>query len=152
MTVNINTSDISSSTAFLSLGFRPFFLGAGLFALLSMPIWMAAYSFHLNPHINHLSALHWHAHEMIYGYSMAVIAGFLLTAVTNWTGQKTATDYPLLLIFLLWALARLLPFIPVPAGLVMMFVADSLFYIFLLMMELMVQNPIKVMAHRKAHR
>lgn len=50
----------------------------------------------------------WHAHEMVYGYGMAVIAGFLLTAVRNWTGVQTLYGIPLLLLFLLWLVARLL--------------------------------------------
>lgn len=52
----------------------------------------------------------WHAHEMIYGYSLAVIAGFLLTAMKNWTGIQTLHGFPLLLLFLLWLTARLLFF------------------------------------------
>jgi len=64
---------------------------------------------------------------MIYGYSMAVIAGFLLTAVTNWTGINTVTGYPLLILFALWLLARLTPFIPIANGLAIMFTLDSLF-------------------------
>ena len=57
------------------LGFRPFFLGAGMIAVLFMILWTVSFSF------PRLSSIHWHAHKMIYGYAMAVIAGFLLTAV-----------------------------------------------------------------------
>ena len=55
-----------------------------------------------------LSSYQWHAHEMIYGYAMAVIAGFLLTAAKNWTGIQTIYGKPLALMFILWALARIL--------------------------------------------
>lgn len=116
-----------SPAAFLSLGFRPFFLGAGLFAFSAIALWMASYTFNYKLGINHLTLLQWHAHEMIYGYGMAVIAGFLLTAVTNWTGIKTLTGYSLLMLFALWVLARLLPFMQIENGLALMFTLDCLF-------------------------
>lgn len=53
----------------------------------------------------------WHAHEMIYAYLIAAVVGFLLTAIQNWTGQKTLSGAGLLLLFVLWLVARLLPFI-----------------------------------------
>jgi len=96
--------------AFLHLGFRPFFIGASSFAFLSMLIWMALYVFGWQFDFSPLSSLTWHAHEMIFGYTIAVIAGFLLTAVKNWTGRQTLHGYPLLLLFSLWLLARILPF------------------------------------------
>lgn len=117
--------------AFLSLGFRPFFLGAALFALSSILVWMSVYAFNYDPGLNYFPSLHWHAHEMIYGYSLAVIAGFLLTAITNWTGLKTLTGYPLLALFALWVSARLVPFIPMDNGLIIMFALDSLFCTYL---------------------
>ncbi len=128
----VNNTDNNRPGAFLSLGFRPFFVGASLYALISILIWMSAYSLHHDAGINYLSPQYWHAHEMIFGYAMAVIAGFLLTAVSNWTGLRTATAYPLLLLFALWTLARLLPFIPLADGLSIMFAVDCLFGISLL--------------------
>jgi uncharacterized protein involved in response to NO len=89
-------------------GFRPFFAGAVLFAILSMSVWMATYLFHWPIPLAGMSMFQWHAHEMIFGYSMAVIAGFLLTAAQNWTGEKTASGGALVLLILLWAVARLL--------------------------------------------
>ena len=74
------------------LGFRPFFLGAGMIAVLFMILWTASYSFG-NHSFPRMSSIHWHAHEMLYGYAMAVIAGFLLTAVCNWTGQPAPVSY-----------------------------------------------------------
>ena len=93
--------------AILNLGFRPFFAGAALFSVLSTLVWMGVYVFgwHWQPA---LPAVTWHAHEMIFGYGMAVIAGFLLTAVKNWTGVQTLYGLPLLLLFLSWLTARLL--------------------------------------------
>ena len=94
-------------SAILNLGFRPFFAGAALFSVLSMLFWTGVYVFgwHWQPS---LPVVTWHAHEMVYGYGMAVIAGFLLTAVRNWTGVQTLYGVPLLLLFLLWLAARLL--------------------------------------------
>lgn len=61
-----------------------------------------------HPRVMTLPQTVWHAHEMVYGYGMAVIAGFLLTAVRNWTGVQTISGTPLLLLFLLWLAGRLL--------------------------------------------
>lgn len=94
--------------AVLNLGFRPFFLGAAIFAVVSMALWMSVYVFHLPVPLTGISAFQWHAHEMIYGFAMAVIAGFLLTAVKNWTGVQTLHGYGLLGLFALWVLPRIL--------------------------------------------
>ena len=96
----------------LNLGFRPFFLAAGGFAVLSMLLWVGLYQFGWNLALGGLAATTWHAHEMLFGYAMAVAAGFLLTAVKNWTGVQTLHGTPLLLLFLLWLGARLVPFLP----------------------------------------
>ncbi len=97
-----------------NLGFRPFFLGAGLIAILSMFVWYLLLQQTLQ--LSALSSTQWHSHEIIFGFSMAVITGFLLTAVKNWTNIDTPSGRPLLLLFLLWAGARvawlLLPFLP----------------------------------------
>lgn len=69
----------------------------------------------------------WHAHEMIYGYSLAVIAGFLLTAIKNWTGLQTLNGYPLGLLFLLWASARFLPLFGDSVSIEMIAFVDLLF-------------------------
>lgn len=90
------------------LGFRPFFLGASFFSIVSIGLWMAIYVFHLAVPMEHLSPFQWHAHEMIYGYTFAVIAGFLLTAVKNWTGIQTIYGIPLAILFSFWVSARVL--------------------------------------------
>jgi len=89
-------------------GFRPFFLGASVFAILAMGNWLLVYRFGLQPDLAGLSIFQWHAHEMLYGYAMSVIAGFLLTAAWNWTGRETASGAGLALIFIFWVLARVL--------------------------------------------
>ncbi len=93
----------------LRLGFRPFFLAAGLFAIISMAIWMANYVFAVEFKFSGISPNLWHAHEMIFGYTMAVVAGFLLTAIKNWTGVDVLRGKALAFLFSLWLLARLLP-------------------------------------------
>lgn len=94
--------------ALWNLGFRPFFLGAAIFAIVSMTFWMGVYVLQLPLPITRISTFQWHAHEMIYGFAMAVIAGFLLTAVKNWTGVQTLYGFGLLGLFALWALPRIL--------------------------------------------
>lgn len=94
--------------ALFNLGFRPFFLGAGIFAVVSMLAWMFIYAFHGTVNVANISVSQWHAHEMLYGYGMAVVAGFLLTAVKNWTGIPTIHGKPLALLFMLWCVARVM--------------------------------------------
>lgn len=91
------------------LGFRPFFLAAGLFAVISMMIWMASYLFSIDFGFAGMSPVTWHAHEMLFGYAVAVIAGFLLTAIKNWTGVEVIRGKPLMLLSALWLIARVLP-------------------------------------------
>jgi uncharacterized protein involved in response to NO len=72
--------------AVFSYGFRPFFLAGALWAVVGVLLWMPQYFGELSlPNV--LSPLEWHIHEMIYGYMAAVVAGFLLTAIPNWTGR-----------------------------------------------------------------
>ncbi len=93
--------------ALFGLGFRPFFLGAALLSVIAMALWLAVYRFGLPFSFHTLPPSLWHAHELIFGYAMAVIAGFLLTAVKNWTGIQTPDGWKLCSLFLLWAAARI---------------------------------------------
>lgn len=86
-------------------GFRVFFLLAGVFAVAMVPLWLLALSGGFDPGA-YLGPVYWHAHEMVFGYAVAVIAGFLLTAVGNWTGRETAVGPPLLGLGALWLLGR----------------------------------------------
>ena len=106
--LDINQPVRHAGVALLNLGFRPFFAGAAVFSVLSMLIWTGSYILGWQWPLAGLPAASWHAHEMTFGYGMAVIAGFLLTAVKNWTGVQTLYGIPLLLLFLLWLTARLL--------------------------------------------
>jgi uncharacterized protein involved in response to NO len=118
----------SHRIALHQLGFRPFFLLGGLAAVGLMAAWLWLYPYGAAlPQAVRLPAVTWHAHEMLYGYGLAVIAGFLLTAVRNWTGVQTLHGAPLLALALLWLLARLLPFVDHPRALTAMAALDLLF-------------------------
>lgn len=111
MLININEST-SSNTRFtlFNLGFRPFFLIAGLYAVISMLLWLLIYANLIDHSWAIISNYQWHSHEMIYGYSVAVIAGFLLAAVKNWTGVQTLHGKWLAGLVMLWLLARIFIF------------------------------------------
>ena len=91
--------------ALLSRGFRPFFLGAGVWAVAGMALWPAVFSGAVAIPTA-FSAVDWHAHEMIFGYGAAVVAGFLLTAIPNWTGRLPVAGLPLAALAGLWAAGR----------------------------------------------
>jgi uncharacterized protein involved in response to NO len=86
-------------------GFRPFFLLAALFAAFTVPIWVLILVGRVRP-TAYLDAANWHAHEMLFGFVVAVVAGFLLTAVRNWTQRETLTGAPLLALAALWVAGR----------------------------------------------
>jgi len=92
-----------------AFGFRTFFALAGLFALILIVLWNAIFKGQLELD-NYFPSTYWHGHEMLLGYAVAVIAGFLLTAVKNWTGKPTVTGDQLAGLGLLWLYGRILPF------------------------------------------
>jgi uncharacterized protein involved in response to NO len=101
-----------SWAAFLSYGFRPFFLSAGVSAAAVMALWLAwlasAAAGASTSWLPVAPAPHaWHAHEMVYGFGMAAVAGFLLTAVPNWTGAEPLKGRPLAILFAIWLAGRL---------------------------------------------
>ena len=87
--------------AVFSYGFRPFFFAAGVWASVGMPLWLPQYfgQFVLP---TYFGALDWHIHEMLYGYVAAAVAGFLLTAIPNWTGLMPLNGIPLVWLVFLW--------------------------------------------------
>jgi len=91
-----------------ALGFRPFFLLAGWLAILLMAFWVPVFVGGVASDI-YYAQIDWHSHEMIFGYTVAVIAGFLLTAVRNWTNTPTPSGLPLAGMGALWLIARILP-------------------------------------------
>ncbi len=97
---------IEQCPAILSYGFRPFFFSGALYAGLSILIWLPMLAGEIGVPTD-LSAVDWHFHELFFGFLSAVITGFLLTAVPNWTGRAPIRGWPLLLLWLLWLLGRL---------------------------------------------
>lgn len=94
------------------LGFRPFYFLASVFAALSVPLWVAQYAGYLPaPYVN---GPLWHGYEMLFGYTAAVITGFLFTAVRTWSGQPTPTGRWLAGFAVLWLAGRILIFLPYP--------------------------------------
>lgn len=91
--------------ALFSAGFRPFFLLGAAWAAIAVPVWLAAYV-HGYVLPGALPAMTWHAHEMIYGYALAAVTGFLLTAIPNWTGRLPIRGLPLALLATLWLAGR----------------------------------------------
>ncbi len=87
--------------AILRYGFRPFFLGAGVWSALSMALWLLTLEGDLDLP-SAFAPVTWHAHEMIFGYAVATVCGFLLTAIPNWTGRLPIRGASLGLLFLLW--------------------------------------------------
>jgi uncharacterized protein involved in response to NO len=94
-----------------ALGFRPFFLLAGISAVLLIGLWLLNFN-HEYILANQYGPAIWHSHEMLFGYTTAVIAGFLLTAVRNWTGINTLNHGPLAGLATLWLAGRVLPLAP----------------------------------------
>lgn len=90
----------------LARGFRPFFLSAGLFVAIAMPLWVGVLAFGFET-TSSLSDRGWHLHEMLYGYVGAVVAGFLLTAIPNWTGRLPVVGRSLGLLWSVWVAGRL---------------------------------------------
>ena len=95
----------------LGLGFRPFFLLAGVAAVVLMALWLWLWHRAPRPEAYYGPVL-WHSHEMLFGYTVAVVSGFLLTAVRNWTGHPTPAGGPLALLALIWLAGRLAPWVP----------------------------------------
>jgi uncharacterized protein involved in response to NO len=107
----VSERSVYQGPAFFSYGFRPFFLGAALFAGVAVPVWIMVLagpgdSSFLYP------ARDWHVHEMVFGFLPAVITGFLLTAIPNWTDRPPIRGLELLLLFTLWLAGRVLIAIP----------------------------------------
>lgn len=106
--------------AVLSYGFRPFFLLAAIWAALAMAIWIFLLSGRIDLPGN-FGPFDWHAHEFVFGYTGAVIAGFILTAVPNWTGRPALKGWPLAGLVVLWLSGRIAVASPLDWRLVMAF-------------------------------
>src|SRR5688500_14333853 len=96
----------AATFALFAYGFRPFFFAAAAFAVLGLVAWLWLYTTGVQPLQNGPAQL-WHGHEMLYGFVGAAIAGFLLTAVPSWTGDRGFAGTPLVLLATLWVAGRL---------------------------------------------
>ncbi|WP_428028360.1 NnrS family protein [Altererythrobacter sp.] len=119
---------MEASPPILRGGFRPFFLGAGIWAILAIAIWLWALEAG-TMRIGALDPLSWHRHEMLFGFVGGAIAGFSLTAVPNWTGRLPIAGAPLAGIALWWLTARLLPFAFPNLPLMALAAVDGGFYV-----------------------
>lgn len=119
-------ADKPTSLPLMRLAFRPFFLLAALFSVVSLLVWLAFW--HGNILLRPYGGLiFWHQHEMLFGFAAAVVAGFLLTAVRNWTGLPSVSGGPLLALVLLWLLGRLLMAFPMALPAWVLVVVDLAF-------------------------
>ena len=121
---------MAASPAFLRGGYRPFFFGGAAWAVIALVLWLAALAGGttlptlFEPHV-------WHRHEMLFGFVGAVIAGFLLTAIPNWTGRLPIAGRPLAGLFGLWLAARMAVLFSAQAGAVPAALLDVGFYVVL---------------------
>lgn len=108
MTMNLRSAHLSDRPrpAFLSQGFRPFFLAAGLWSAVALAVWIVMFATGTTLP-SRFDPLAWHIHEMLFGFVMAAIAGFLLTAIPNWTKRLPVSGSQLALLATLWLLGRI---------------------------------------------
>lgn len=103
--------------AVLRLGFRPFFLFGAVYAVIAIGLWVWMFQYGQLPQLR-VPALWWHVHEMLFGFAMAIVVGFVLTAVQNWTGINGTKHHRLAILVMLWLFPRLLLWTPAPLWLV----------------------------------
>jgi uncharacterized protein involved in response to NO len=121
---------MAQSHPFLRGGFRPFFFGGAAWGLIALVLWLFALAgaFTLPSHFDPIA---WHRHEMLFGFVGAVVAGFLLTAIPNWTGRLPIAGYPLAGLVGLWFAARLALLFSSVTGAFLAALLDSGFFLVL---------------------
>lgn len=117
---------LQTGPVLFSYGFRPFFLGAAIWACITMSLWIAAIGGHIDIAEGY-GAYPWHAHEMLFGFASAVLAGFFLTAVPNWTGRLPVSGWSLACLVALWFVGRIAMLFPEAIGLTFAVTLDALF-------------------------
>jgi uncharacterized protein involved in response to NO len=121
---------MAASPAFLRGGFRPFFFGGAAWAVIALTIWLYALASQAGLPTA-FDPLAWHRHEMLFGFVGAVIAGFLLTAIPNWTGRLPIAGAPLAVLAGFWLAGRLAVLFSSQVGAVFAAVLDAGFYVVL---------------------
>ncbi len=116
--------------AILSFGFRPFFLLGSIYAGAMIPLWLALFAGELQ-FSTVFSPRDWHVHQMLFGYVAAILGGFVLTAVPNWTGQLPLQGMPLAVLVSTWLLGRIAIFASASIGWVAACIIDSAFLVLL---------------------
>lgn len=116
----------------LGYGFRPFFLGAALYAAFAMVVWIGALSGAWTVP-SAFGPVEWHVHEFLWGYLSAVVAGFMLTAVPNWTGRLPIVGVPLALLWGTWVLGRVAVFFSASQPPLLTAALDLSFLLFLML-------------------
>jgi uncharacterized protein involved in response to NO len=107
MTAVVSPQDTEAQHAvLLQAGFRPFFLVGTLYAAASLVVWLLIFAGVVLPWPGAWPVIYWHGHEMLFGFVATAIAGFLLTAVPNWTGTPRVAGAPLALLVAAWLLGR----------------------------------------------
>lgn len=122
----MRTQKTYTGPALFSYGFRPLFLMAGAFAALALPLWMAVWTDRVAL-AGPFTPTDWHIHEMLFGYTSAVIAGFMFTAIPNWTGRMPTRGWSLMALAALWMAGRLAVAGALPLGPVQVMVLDCAF-------------------------
>lgn len=112
--------------ALFTMPFRPFFPLAALLAMIGVPLWLLVRAGAIVAE-GHLAGSLWHGHEMVFGFAVAVFAGFLLTAAQNWTGRTTVRGAGLAALALLWLAARIMLLLPGVGGPWPAIAVDALF-------------------------
>ena len=135
MNPNVRAPRASSRFVLFSYGFRPFFLAGSAWAAISILLWIPQYLGELTlPNV--FAPRDLHVHEMLYGYLAAVIAGFLLTAIPNWTGRLPVAGFPLAALFAIWLAGRVAIFLSAALGAPLAALIDVAFLVALAMVAL----------------
>lgn len=125
--LELRKSRMAAAPPFLRGGFRPFFLGGALWAIVALALWVITLTGALTLP-SAFQPLAWHRHEMLFGFVGAVVAGFLLTAIPNWTGRLPIAGPPLAALFGLWVAARLAVLFSATGGVALAAMLDIGFY------------------------
>lgn len=121
---------MAASPPILRGGFRPFFFGGASWAVIALTLWLLTLSGAISLPTA-FDPVAWHRHEMLFGFVGAIICGFLLTAIPNWTGRLPIAGWPLFGLFSLWLLARLAVLFSAITGPVLAAVLDVGFFLIL---------------------